>query len=168
MARLQRGFPRGGRSGSRRQTGWSEGPATGGDPGSCQAISGSGTALAVAGITPTIEGTTLARIRGMLSFQLTTSSASTAGFDGAFGIAIADSEAFAVGVTALPDPQDDAADEVWIYHTFFQVKSTTSVTADLGADIMASQRFTVDSKAMPSIVGVMPATASAVPEPEIA
>ena len=28
------------------------------------------------------------------------------------------------------------------------MKLTTSVTADLGADIMVSQRFTVDSKAM--------------------
>ncbi len=139
-------FPRG--SSSRRQTAWSIGPATGSAPGSPQAISASGTTLATIGIGANVQGLTLIRTRGQLTLSLDTAAANGNGFVGAFGIAVVGGEAFTAGVGSLPDPQDDADDERWLYHRWFQVHSTTAVTADIGAQPLASVVVEVDSKAM--------------------
>ena len=137
-----------GRSSSRRQTGWSAGPATGSTPGSVQAITAAGTTLAILGSAPTVDDLTLVRLRGMLTLSLSAAATALDGFVGAFGIANVGSEAFATGAAALPDPQDDQGDERWLYHTFFQLTSLQTTQALIGSDNMATLRVPVDSKAM--------------------
>ena len=149
MPRSLTRFNRGSSRTQRRLTAWGLGPSTGGTPPSSQAISSSATTLATTGIVAVPEGLTLVRTRGLLTLQLTTANVAGAGFDGAFGIAITDTEAFLAGAASVPDPQDDPDAEVWIYHTWFTVASTQfTATEEIGADNLASLRMIVDSKAM--------------------
>ena len=148
MSRHSRGSFRGRGTTARRITAWAAGPATGGDPGSPELISQSGTTSATVSVTPTAEGITLVRTRGVLSFKQVTATAAGDGFNGAFGILLAGNEAVTAGAASLPDPQDESGDERWLYHTFFRITSNTTTAADIGADNGAGIVIDVDSKAM--------------------
>ena len=132
----------------RRLTTWSVGPHTGAVPGAPQTISTSSTTLATVGVAAAVPGLTLIRVRGVLTFQLQSAAASGNGFVGAFGILNIGGEAFTAGAGSMPDPQDDAGDERWLYHTWFMVASMATAAIEIGKDNLASLRIEVDSKAM--------------------
>ena len=104
--------------------------------------------MGTTGVSASVEGLTLIRTRGLLTLQLQSSAGAGNGFFGAFGICLVGIEAFTAGVASVPDPQDDVDDERWLYHTFFEVRTTGTVAAELGKDNLASFRHAVDSKAM--------------------
>ncbi len=57
-----------------------------------------------AAVTPTIEGSTMIRIRGLLNYFLLAGAAAGDGFQGAFGIGIATTAAVAAGIASVPTP----------------------------------------------------------------
>ncbi len=71
------------------------------------AFTTSTTAILGSGITPTVDRFTIVRIRGLIAFNLTAATAGTDGYNFMCGIGTCTSDAFAVGVTALPNPFDD-------------------------------------------------------------
>ncbi len=147
MAHSRGNFSRS-RSSNRRLTAWGVGPHTGSAPSASQVISTSGTTLATVGTSAGVEGLTLIRTRGLLTLQLLTADANGSGFFGAFGLCLVGDEAFAAGVTAVPDPQDDTDDERWYYHTFFNIRTNAATTVEIGKQGMAQLVLEVDSKAM--------------------
>jgi len=68
------------------------------------------------------------------------------GFHGALGIGIVTDDAFAIGVTAVPDPIDDMEWDGWLYHRFWDIHSRGTFSNDDGHINAVS--FEVDSKAM--------------------
>ena len=88
--------------------------------------------------------TTLVRLRGLVRMQLASSNGIGSGFDGAVGICLVATPAFAAGVASVPSPLDEAA-YPWIYYQHFNVRGQigSEVTGD-----MAFQRLVIDSKAM--------------------
>jgi len=93
-----------------------------------------------------VEGLTIIRIRGVLTLNLDSADAAGSGFEGAFGIAIADNVAIAAGAGSLPSPQTESEDEVWMYHDWFHLTATDATL--LGSQNPASLMSKVDSKAM--------------------
>ena len=75
------------------------------------------------------------------------------------------SEAFAIGVTAALDPLTESNSDMWLWHSFFDIRRATA-----GDDSQAIvQRIVIDSKAMRKgfdpervMVGVVGATESGV------
>ncbi len=151
MAR-PRGF-RHGRSTPRRHSAWALGPSTGGTPPSTQPITAPGTTLGTVGVTPTVEGLTIARLRGQLFLAIQAATSAGDGLDGAFGIAIADSEAFTAGAASLPDPQDEPDAEVWLFHQWFHIESLQTTQSAVGDAGRADLIMNVDSKAMRKFPG---------------
>ena len=123
MAIRQRGFPRQ----SRRRVDWGIGPQNLGTT-----ISATGTQLWSTGTQPS-ENLTVVRTRGAISYYLRLADISIAGFRGASGIYMMTSAAFAIGVTATLDPLDEANSDMWLWHSFFDVRATTSTLADMGS-----------------------------------
>ena len=138
---LSRGFSRGNR-GRRRSVSWFVGP---GDTGTTSHTSSASQIMGL-GAQLTADGFTLIRIRGYFQIFLTSATAVLDGFSGALGIGIVTAEAFAIGITAMPDPVADADWDGWLFHHFFDVRSARA-TFDAG-DLSAAQRLVVDSKAM--------------------
>ncbi len=64
-------------------------------------------------------------------------------FVGAFGGCIANDQARAIGVTALPGPFSEAGDDVWFQHQFFGMQIDDRADSDL----VNSQTIVIDSKA---------------------
>ena len=140
MARRHNGsFP--GRVRSRRATQWNLGP--GGQTGS--GFTGSLLDILGSGVEPATEKVTIVRIRGELMIQLATVSAADEGFVWTYGIGIVSADAFAVGASAVPNPQDDM-DWPWMYHGFTQTVAPTGTLADIGSASVV--RIPVDVKAM--------------------
>jgi len=107
LGRSARGLSRG----PRRQTAWSEGPGSG------NAISATISAtsqVATAGLQIIVDRVTLVRLRGLLTATLAGVTAGGDGFIGAFAIGVAEADAFAIGVTALPSPMTDY-EEDWLW-----------------------------------------------------
>ena len=131
--------------GERRKTQWVLGP--GGDDPAFDTISSgvSATIIFGTGITPTVPALTLVRLRGMFQIRLQTADASGAGFTYTLGIGIVTSDAFAIGVTAIPDPFDDADWGGWIWHQFGVIKAPSEV---LDLNQIPAQTIEIDSKAM--------------------
>jgi len=98
------------------------------------------------GIVPTSEGFTIVRIRGEFLAFLQSAGSNGDGFQGAVGIGLASDEAFAVGITALPTPLSDDEDELWIWHSFFNIFAGTAATGS--REPAATVRLPVDTKAM--------------------
>ena len=94
-------------------------------------------------MTPTDEGLTLVRTRGLLRLQLQSVDAAGSGFEGACGLQIVTAEAFAIGVTAMPSPQTDPEWEGWIWHSFFSLRPGSALSGLAGIT-----EFEIDSKAM--------------------
>ena len=94
------------------------------------------------------EQQTVVRLRGLIHVNLLTATAAGDGFFGATGIAIVNTDAFNVGVTAIPGPFTDANWDAWIWHSFFDVRAVTATIADGVNANAVSQRIEVDSKAM--------------------
>ena len=143
-----RGFPRrtGSQSVQRRQTAWSIGPAE------VDGLNSSSVAtLWSSGVVPLVDGLTIVRLRGIMKLTLLTAGAAGDGFFGACGIGIVTDEAFAAGITAVPGPLTDEGDELWMWHSYFDVRSITATIADgvNAAGVVAL--LPIDSKAMRKI-----------------
>jgi len=143
VARLSRGLTRLSPSLPRRKTAWDVGPGGGGIitlTGTVATILGTGSQL-------TTDGITLVRTRGHMNMWLDLVAAKTDGFVGAFGIGVVTSQAFAIGVTAMPTPFTDMDWDGWLFHQFVSIRGLDPAT-DLNPDGPRFQRFEVDSKAM--------------------
>jgi len=140
MARTARGFHQGRPSSLRRRTGWEEGP------GGTTATSFTDTIATIlgAGFEFLLDGLTIVRIRGSVQAFLTVGGTNS-GFHAAIGMGIVSADAFAVGVTAVPNPIDDADWNGWMYHRYFDLHGATTFNP---ADQSNSLTFEVDSKAM--------------------
>ena len=88
------------------------------------------------------------RTRGLANVTLQTTAAIGDGFRGAHGIYMMTSSAFAVGVTAAIGPLTEMNSDMWIWHSFFDVRS---ITATIGDGVNAQSCYSnviIDSKAM--------------------
>ena len=135
----RRGFQR---RGPRSITDWGLGPAEVGVN-----ISADGKTLWSLGTTPGAN-LTLLRTRGLCDVTLLTSSGSSGGFRGAHGIYMMTEDAFLVGVTAALDPLSDANSDMWLWHSFFNVRASTASFADGVNAAGAHSSIIIDSKAM--------------------
>ena len=126
----------------RRKTAWDLGP---GGTAATAVTDGTAAFLGLGG-TPIIPGLTLIRTRGTLQIFQTLATGAGDGFHGAVGIGIVTDKAFAGGIGVVPSPLTDSEDELWLWHTFFDVHSPTA-TLNTGAG-PSSLRMEVDSKAM--------------------
>ena len=127
---------------NRRRTGWEEG--VGGSAITTLTASGSsvlGSALAIG-----TDGVTMIRTRGFLEMFLTAATTAGDGFTGAIGIGKSTTQAFAVGITALPVPVTDADWDGWLYHQFFSVHSASALQAFTTPSSVI--RMPVESKGM--------------------
>jgi len=142
MARILRGSRLGRpfQTTSRRQTTWELGP--GGN--TVSTITDSLSTILGAGVSPTNDGLTIVRLRGSLQAYLTAGTINV-GMHCAIGAGIVSNDAFAVGVTAMPDPIADVEWKGWLYHRFFDVHSAGTFDQ---TDPNVSIRFEIDSKAM--------------------
>ena len=70
------------------------------------------------------------------------------GFRGAHGIYLMTEDAFSVGVTAALDPLIDSNADMWLWHSFFDVRMITATPADGSNAFAAVSRIEIDSKAM--------------------
>ncbi len=153
MAILSRGSFRGPRPirSPRRKTTWALGP--GGTVGG-QVLSASSSVIVGSGAAATLDGITVARLRGELLLTLLTSSLAGGGFEGAFGIARFTEAAFAAGVASLQHPIDEESWDGWMYHQYFALSSggvisgAASKSDDAVSSVSAVLRVMVDSKAM--------------------
>ena len=129
----------------RRKTSWEFGP--GGT--AVTTISAPTTTVIGGGVAAAENGLTLVRLRGSLQAYLKTGDGANAGFHCTFGIGIASADAFAVGVTALPNPGDDPGWPGWLYWRVFDIHAFSATIAEsFGPNGLASVQFEVDSKAM--------------------
>ena len=141
MARQRSGFHRD--QGSRRRlTSWGEGP---GDQ-SLTSISTTSFVILGSGIILLIPGLTVVRIRGELTLRFTSAGAADNGISFTYGIGIVSADAFAVGVTAIPNPQDDMEWPGWMWHGFTTFRAASATLADVGSASVV--RIPVDVKAM--------------------
>ncbi len=125
----------------RRLTAWGDGP---GGTTSTQ-VNSSATRILGSGVALTTEDrVTLVRLRGHLVANVASATAAGDGVVGAFGIALVTSDAFAVGVSAVPDPLTEAEFQ-WLYYT----KVSWRVPAP-SADIRDGydRTIVIDNKAM--------------------
>ena len=140
MAR-RRGFSQGRAPYPRRAVQWNQGPgseATSGFTSSQLDILG-------AGVVAVDEKFTIVRMRGELTMALQTVSAVDEGYHLTYGIGIVSADAFAVGASAVPNPQDDP-EWPWMFHGFTAMISPSATLSDIGS--AAVVRVPVDVKAM--------------------
>ena len=137
-----RGFQnRSNRGSVRRLTEWTLGP---GGSGTNQS-SATGSTVLGSGIQAAVGGLTIVRLRGSMSSYLESATSAKDGFHCALGIGVVTAEAFAVGITAIPTPITDQAQEIWLYHRFFDLHAAGAAAIDT---FQSSIQFEVDSKAM--------------------
>jgi len=129
------------RSRSRRQTQWDLGPGSQ----TAQNPVGSGLIILGNGITPVTDKVTLTRVLGEMTFHLRTASAAGEGFLLTYGMGMVSEDAFAIGVTAIPNPQDDMDWDGWLTHGFVDLRSGTATLSDMGSAVMV--RRPIDVKA---------------------
>ncbi len=110
-------------------------------------LSSTGKLLWATGTAPS-QNLTVIRTRGLVQVVLTASDIAAGGFAGAHGIYMMTEDAFAVGVTAALDPLTDANSDMWLWHSFFDVRSITATIADGVNAFGVVSRIEIDSKAM--------------------
>ena len=145
MARSRRGsFPV--RTSNRRRTAWTDGPGG-------TVVTQLAAAIPVflgSAVTPTVEGITIARIRGRLRMMLSTGTSALDGLVGAFGLGIASLAAVTAGTGSVPTPISEQGAESWLFWTPFQLlvpeafsNETTALSAffDIEVDTKAMRRF---------------------------
>ena len=127
---------------SRRITDWGLGPGS-----TSVGFSGTGKKLWTLGTTPAAN-LTLIRTRGQFHVTLLTASQAGGGFTGAVGIYMMTEDAFLIGVTAALDPSVDSNSDMWLWHSFWSLKTTTATIGDGVNAVGVTQRILIDSKAM--------------------
>lgn len=129
-------------AGSRRRVSWSIGPS-----GTSATLSVSGTALFAIGAQAVADDLTIVRLRGRLMLQLETAASENSGFEYAFGITVVSSNAFDVGVTAVPEPLTDIAWDGWFVHgTGVLLARNATPQLEDGPNVVKD--LVIDSKAM--------------------
>ena len=131
-----------GRAVARRRTGWDEGPGSQ----TPAAITTTGQSFLGAVAASLQDGLTVARIRGLLSFVQTVTTAAGDGFHGAVGIGITTVDATAIGATATPGPITEADWDGWLWHNYFDTRQ--SVASGAAVDGLHPIQMQIDSKAM--------------------
>jgi len=144
MARILRGsrqgrFP----TTNRRRTGWEIGPGES----AASTFTGTTSVILGSGAQALQDGLTIVRVRGNFQAFLTAGAAGD-GFHCALGMAIVSVDAFAIGVTAVPNPIADMDWGGWLYHRFYDVHCPVTF---VGRETPTSIQFQVDSKAMRKI-----------------
>ena len=139
MASPRRGFQA--RS-PRRIVDWGLGPAA-----VTQNASATGKVLWSLGTSPQ-QNLTVVRTRGHVTVMLQIAGGVGEGFSGAHGIYMMTEDAFAVGATAALDPQGDSNSDMWLWHSFFDVRLITATLADAVNAPSLYSRIEIDSKAM--------------------
>ena len=112
------------------------------------AVSSTGTTLVGSfdPVTPSgLDKATMVRTRGMVSVRPAAFGADV-NIIGAFGIGIVTNQAFAIGVTGIPAPFDDAEWGGWFVWRSFAFRMEFATAAAL--NVPASLQFEIDSKAM--------------------
>ncbi len=137
MARPRRDF-----RGARRQFQW----VAGADQGYGAVATGGSTLLeSFAPSDATLTKPTVVRVRGVVSVQPQAFSADVT-IKGAWGIGVVSDSAFAIGITAVPKPFDDASWGGWLawqgFHYVVEFIDGTGFVAP------ADREYTIDSKAM--------------------
>ncbi len=128
--------------GSRRISDWGVGPLA-----RDLIIATTGTFLWTLGTTPS-QNLTVVRTRGLVAVRLIGADAAGSGFFGAHGICMVNEDAFAAGAAAVPDPMTDANSDLWIWHSFFDVRQVTATIADGVNAVGNNSVIVIDSKAM--------------------
>ena len=129
---------------TRRETAWEQGPGAG----TLVSISSSSKTILGTAFEPAVPGLTIVRIRGNLQAYLKTASAGDSGFHCAVGIGIVTTDAFSIGVTAMPGPLSDIFWDGWLFHQIFDIFAASGTIADNFNLGLAVERFEIDSKAM--------------------
>jgi len=130
----------------RRATLWTDGPG-GDDITTLDVSSFTSTTVQVLGLgISTGLRSTIQRIRGYVSLQLTAANAIGDGFNWALGIGIASSDAFASGVGALPDPFSDKAWPGWMWMASGSIFTSVGALA-VGDPSINPVTVQIDSKA---------------------
>ena len=146
MAHSRR-FPRQSRFPTRRLTSWDSGvsalPLT---------LGVTANQIWTVGQAVTVEKTTLIRIRGTFMAFLTAVTAGGDGFDGAFGIGVVSSEAFAAGVASIPSALSDSDRNIWLVHQFINLHQLSGTETDGSNAVGSVVRGEIDSKSMRKLV----------------
>ena len=113
------------------------------------AISADATRILGAVAQATIDGLTIARVRGLLQLTLDTAGSAADGFVGAVGLCIAPENAVGVGITAIPHPVADLEWDGWLWHSFFRISGGLgtgdfSGMASVPVDGKAKRKLTED------------------------
>ena len=128
--------------GPRRTTDWGVGPAA-----TDEALTVTGKTLWTTATAPS-DNFTLIRTRGYVSVTMNSAGAALDGFVGAHGIYMMTEDAFTVGATAALNPLTQSNSDMWIWHSFFDVRLLTATLADGVNAFAAVSRIEIDSKAM--------------------
>ncbi len=131
------------RRSQRRKPTWGLGP---GGTGATQ-FSTTTPAFVGSGFAINIDGITLVRLRGYLRCVLRSVAALGDNLTGAFGIMVVKTPAFVAGISAVPTPITDQADDDWMFWTPVSVGSMAT-TAQWGSAGWAVFDLVVDTKAM--------------------
>jgi len=113
------------------------------------AVAGSGATL-IASFDPFASGfikPTVVRTRGQVSVQLAAYSGDLS-IVGAIGMGVVSDQAFGIGITAIPEPFDEAGWDGWFVWRSFSYRYEFHTAA---SSLKASWDFEVDSKAMRKI-----------------
>jgi len=139
-----RGFgPVRNRTGNRRSVQWELGPGAD-DQLTFDAVSLSTSTTTIFGSgAVATEKLTVVRIRGFLNIVLLTNDSTPGGFNWSAGIGIVTSDAFAIGISAMPSPFDDIEWPGWLWH---QMGAAVSPVTTAGRENYWN--FEIDTKAM--------------------
>ena len=91
---------------------------------------------------------TIVRTRGSFLLQLVLQTAANDGFDGALGIGIVNSQAFAAGAVSMPMPITEPDWPGWLWYQHVQIRANTATEADGSNAVSTTIRGEIDSKAM--------------------
>ena len=141
---LRRGFPGQSRQSQRRLTAWGIGPnATG------LSLSSTSSQLWTNGVVLAVEErATIVRIRGVVHALEVNQDSVHAGFAGAIGIGLVNSQAFAAGIAAVPSPITEIDWPGWMYYQMFDIRAVTATESD-GANAQSIEfNAQIDSKSM--------------------
>ena len=130
----------------RRLTSWGVGPQA-----VRTAVSSIGKTLWTTGVILGIPAGTLVRTRGEVGMSLSLATNAGDGFNGAVGIGIVTTDAFDIGVTAVPGPFSDPDWEGWLWHSYWSLRGVAAQS--LGQDVARNAvggelKIPIDSKAM--------------------
>ena len=138
---MARQFTRGrGRAGSKRMTSWLTIDGFG--------ATVSNSAVLVASLT-TLEKAkrpfTIVRTR-MEVFHSSDQTVANESQVAAIGLCVVSEQAEAIGITAVPTPETDAASDLWFVHQW--ILNEYTIVSGVAIDANAGQRYSIDSKAM--------------------